>query len=215
MDSGQETVWLDIQNFGKWTGMMDLITEAINRIESLLAEARASQLREPTAMSLATVDEHGRPSVRTVLLKHLDENGAVFFTNILSRKGAHLRTVPYASICIYFQNAHQQVQLDGKVSAVSDEEADRYWQTRPRASQIGAWASRQSEVLENRQQLYDRVTHYESEFSGGDVPRPDFWSGYRVTPERIEFWSGDTDRLNLREQYLQTSGAWEKMLLYP
>ena len=194
---------------------MELIREAINRIDSLLAQARASQLREPTAMSLATVDEYGRPSVRTVLLKHLDEHGAVFFTNILSRKGTHLGAVPYASICIYFQNAHQQVQLDGKVSVVSDEEADRYWQTRPRASQIGAWASRQSEVLESRQQLYDRVTHYESEFSGRDVPRPEFWSGYRVSPERIEFWSGDADRLNLREQYLQTNGAWEKMLLYP
>ena len=194
---------------------MNLLSEAINRIDSLLADARASELREPTAMSVATVDEQGRPAVRTVLLKHLDEQGAVFFTNIQSRKGRHLRSVPYASICIYFQDAHQQIQLDGKVSMVSGEEANQYWQTRPRASQIGAWASRQSEVLDTRQDLYDRVTHYESEFSGREVPRPDFWSGYRVTPERIEFWLGDPDRLNIREQYVCTNGEWEKMQLYP
>ena len=194
---------------------MNLLSEAINRIDSLLADARASELREPTAMSVATVDEQGRPAVRTVLLKHLDEQGAVFFTNIQSRKGRHLRSVPYASICIYFQDAHQQIQLDGKVSMVSGEEANQYWQTRPRASQIGAWASRQSEVLDTRQDLYDRVTHYESEFSGREVPRPDFWSGYRVTPERIEFWLGDPDRLNVREQYVCTNGEWEKMQLYP
>ena len=194
---------------------MNLLSEAINRIDSLLADARASELREPTAMSVATVDELGRPAVRTVLLKHLDEQGAVFFTNIQSRKGRHLRSVPYASICIYFQDAHQQIQLDGKVSMVSGEEANQYWQTRPRASQIGAWASRQSEVLDTRQDLYDRVTHYESEFSGREVPRPDFWSGYRVTPERIEFWLGDPDRLNIREQYVCTNGEWEKMQLYP
>ena len=194
---------------------MNLLSEAINRIDSLLADARASELREPTAMSVATVDEQGRPAVRTVLLKHLDEQGAVFFTNIQSRKGRHLSSVPYASICIYFQDAHQQIQLDGKVSMVSGEEANQYWQTRPRGSQIGAWASRQSEVLDTRQDLYDRVTHYESEFSGREVPRPDFWSGYRVTPERIEFWLGDPDRLNVREQYVCTNGEWEKMQLYP
>lgn len=194
---------------------MNLLTEAINRIDSLLADARASELREPTAMSVATVDELGRPAVRTVLLKHLDEQGAVFFTNIQSRKGRHLKSVPYASICIYFQDVHQQIQLDGMVSMVSDEEANQYWQTRPRASQIGAWASRQSEVLDTRQDLYDRFSHYESEFSGREVPRPDFWSGYRVTPERIEFWLGDPDRLNVREQYVCTDGEWEKMQLYP
>lgn len=195
---------------------MSLLTQAIDRIGGLLADAMASQLREPTAMSVATVDEQGRPAVRTVLLKHLDEQGAVFFTNIYSRKGRHLKSVPYASICIYFQEAHEQVQIDGPVSMVSDEEANRYWQTRPRASQIGAWASRQSEVLDNdRQQLYDRVLRYETEFSGREVPRPEFWSGYRVKPERIEFWRGDPDRLNVREQYVCSGGEWKKMQLYP
>jgi pyridoxamine 5'-phosphate oxidase len=137
--------------------MMSLLAEAIARIKELLDEAKASDLREPTAMSVATVDELGRPAVRTVLLKHLDESGLVFFTNRKSRKGMHLQAVPYAAVCIYFQQAHQQVQVDGKIVMVSDEEADGYWQTRPRASQIGAWASRQSEVLDTRQQLYDRV----------------------------------------------------------
>jgi pyridoxamine 5'-phosphate oxidase len=194
---------------------MSLLAEAIARIKELLDEAKASDLREPTAMSVATVDESGRPAVRTVLLKHLDETGLVFFTNRKSRKGRHLQTVPYAAVCIYFQHAHQQVQVDGKVVTVSDEEADGYWQTRPRASQIGAWASRQSEVLDTRQQLYDRVNQYEKEFSDTDVPRPDHWGGYRVVPERIEFWSGHPDRLNQREQYLLGNGEWSKTQLYP
>ena len=194
---------------------MSLLAEAIARIKELLDEAKASDLREPTAMSVATVDESGRPAVRTVLLKHLDETGLVFFTNRKSRKGRHLQTVPYAAVCIYFQHAHQQVQVDGKVVTVSDEEADGYWQTRPRASQIGAWASRQSEVLDTRQQLYDRVNQYEKEFSDTDVPRPDHWGGYRVVPERIEFWSGHPDRLNQREQYWLGNGGWSKNQLYP
>lgn len=195
--------------------MMSLLAEAIARIKELLDEAKASDLREPTAMSVATVDELGRPAVRTVLLKHLDESGLVFFTNKKSRKGRHLRAVPYAAVCIYFQQAHQQVQVDGKIVMVSDEEADGYWQTRPRASQIGAWASRQSEVMDARQQLYDRVNQYEKEFAGTDVPRPDHWGGYRVVPERIEFWSGHPDRLNQREQYSLGNGEWSKIQLYP
>ena len=195
--------------------MMSLLTEAIARIKELLDEAKASDLREPTAMSVATVDEAGKPAVRTVLLKHLDESGLVFFTNRKSRKGRHLQAVPYAAVCIYFQQAHQQIQVDGKVVTVSDEQADGYWQTRPRASQIGAWASRQSEVLDTRQQLYDRVNRCEKEFAGTDVPRPDHWGGYRVIPERIEFWSGHPDRLNQREQYSLDNGEWSKTQLYP
>jgi len=194
---------------------MNLLHEAISRIEALIEEARNSQLREPMAMSFATTDLQGRPSVRTLLLKQVDEQGLVFFTNIHSNKGQHLQANSYAAVCSYYQAAHRQFQVSGPVAQITDEEADTYWQSRPRASRIGAWASRQSEIMANEQILQDRVTRYEKEFEGVDVPRPPHWSGYRVTPEHIEFWSGHPDRLNQRERYSQVEGEWIKELLYP
>jgi len=194
---------------------MSLLSEAIGRIEALIEEAKNSQLREPMAMSFSTTDLQGRPSVRTLLLKRVDERGLVFFTNLNSNKGRHLQANPYAAVCSYYQGAHQQVQVSGPVAQITDEEADTYWQTRPRASQIGAWASRQSEVMADEQALLDRIDQYEKEFSGRDVPRPPHWSGYRVTPEHIEFWSGHPDRLNQREHYSLKDGQWVKELLYP
>ena len=194
---------------------MSLLQEAIIRIEALMREARESDLREPMAMSVATTDGQGRPSVRTVLLKQLDEQGLVFFTNTRSRKGQHIEAMPYAAICIYNQQAHLQVQVEGHVSMVSPAEADRYWGTRPRASQIGAWASRQSEPLASRQLLDERVARYEDEFLDKDVARPEFWNGYRVIPERIEFWRGHPDRLNERQEYRLTEDGWIKGELFP
>jgi len=194
---------------------MSLLHEAIERIKLLIEQAGNSQLREPMAMSVATVDLQGRPSVRTLLLKQVDEQGLVFFTNINSNKGQHIRANPYTAICIYHQQAHQQIQVEGSAEPVTIEEADAYWQTRPRASQIGAWASRQSEVLEDRQQLLDRIAHYDEKFADVDVPRPDHWSGYRVKPERIEFWGGHPDRLNQRDNYVLREGQWFKEQLYP
>ena len=194
---------------------MSLLNEAIDRIQGLLNEAGNSQLREPMAASFATVDTQGRPSVRTLLLKQVDEHGMVFFTNTQSRKGHHLDANPFAAVCIYFQQAHQQIQLEGPVEPVTDAEADAYWQTRPRASQIGAYASRQSEVLKDRSMLQDRLAEYDERFAGKDIPRPSHWSGYRVIPERIEFWAGHPDRLNQRELYMQRQGEWVKELLYP
>ena len=194
---------------------MDLLQEAIARIEELMRQAKESDLREPMAMSVATADDQGRPSVRTLLLKQLDTQGLVFFTNTNSRKGQHLETMPYAAICIYNQQLHQQVQVEGRVNMVSTEEADRYWNTRPRPSQIGSWASRQSEPLASRQLLDERVARYEAEFADKDVSRPEFWSGYRVVPERIEFWKGHPDRLNEREEYCLTDEGWVKGALFP
>lgn len=194
---------------------MDHYSEAIQRINDLVDEAGASDMREPMAMSLGTVDKQGRPMVRTVLLKQVDERGLVFFTNRNSRKGQHLLTNKYASICIYYQQAHQQVQIDGSVEAISDAESDEYWRGRARGSQIGAWASKQSEVLGSRRELHELVDHFEKEFAGMDVPRPDHWGGYRVRPERIEFWSGHPDRLNQRDEYLLVEGEWGKRELFP
>ncbi len=193
--------------------MDDVFDEALKHFKQLLETTE--KLREPMAMSLATVGADGRPSVRTVLLKTLDENGVTFFTNTSSKKGQQLAENPFAAICIYFQEAHQQVQVEGPVEVVAASEADAYWQTRGRASQIGAWASRQSETLEDRQQLMDRIARYEEKFAGQDVPRPEFWSGYRLIPEMIEFWEGHPDRLNQRNCYTLKDGSWNKESKYP
>ena len=194
---------------------MDLYREAIDRIQDLIEQALESDLREPMAASFATVDLEGHPSVRTLLLKHADEDGLVFYTNTRSNKGQHLEATPYAAVCIYYQHPHKQIQVRGAVQAVSSEQADAYWQTRRRASQLGAWASRQSEHLTSRQELLDAVAGYEARYDGQEVPRPDHWSGYRVIPEVIEFWAGHPSRLNERERYSLRDGVWFKEWLYP
>ena len=193
----------------------DLLDEAISRVQALLDKAVASGLREPMAMSVATADENGRPSVRTLLLKKADRDGFVFFTNTGSRKGRQLAPNPHAALCFYWQDVHEQVQVEGGVKQIADDEADAYWQTRGRASQLGAWASMQSQPLPDRQVLLDRVKKYEDRFAGQDVPRPDFWSGYRLTPSMIEFWQGHPDRLNQRLRYELDGGQWCKLELYP
>lgn len=195
--------------------VMDLFDEALQRISELLERAEASGLREPTAMSVATVDEQGHPSVRTLLLKKADREGFVFFTNTTSRKGQQLAANPYAAICFYWQGPHEQVQAEGPVEQISDDEADAYWLTRDRSSQLGAWASMQSQQLPDRQTLIDRVKKYEEKFAGQDVPRPDFWSGYRLKPTMIEFWHGDPNRLNQRLRYECVDGEWSKCEVYP
>lgn len=187
--------------------------DILEPIHELLAQA--ADLPEPRAMSLATVDESGRPAVRTVLLKQVDQQGLTFFTNTTSRKGQHIAAHPFAALCLYFQGPHRQLQVEGRVEQIADEEADRYWYSRSRASRIGAWASRQSVVLEDRQQLLDRVARYEEKFADSEVPRPPFWSGYRVIPDRIEFWKGHPDRLNERVCYRLTDGEWMKFYRYP
>ena len=194
---------------------MSHFDEAIGRIQTLVGQASVSELREPTAMSVATTDLQGKPSVRTLLLKQVDEQGLVFFTNLNSNKAQHIQATPFAAICIYIQDAHQQIQVEGPVKQITSEESDAYWQSRPRASQIGAWASRQSEVMADQQMLLNRIARYEEEFADRDVPRPSHWGGYRVTPERIEFWSGHPNRLNQRDNYCIRDGQWIKELLYP
>ncbi|MFL5482840.1 MAG: pyridoxamine 5'-phosphate oxidase [Gemmatimonadaceae bacterium] len=174
-----------------------------------------SIMPEPNAMSLGTIENGDQPSVRIVLLKAFDERGFVFYTNFEGRKGKQLLAQPRAALCFFWPPLDTQVRVEGAVSKVSDEEADAYFATRARLSQIGAWASKQSRTLESESVLDQRVAEYEKKFEGKPVPRPSFWSGFRVAPERIEFWKGKPNRLHERHLYTRTKDAWKIETLYP
>jgi pyridoxamine 5'-phosphate oxidase len=192
--------------------------DPIERFRSVYALAEKidrSILPEPNAMSLGTVDETGQPSVRIVLLKGLDERGFVFYTNYEGRKGRQLVTNPKAALCFYWPTIDIQVRIEGTATKVTDEEADAYFATRHRLSQIGAWASRQSEPLETPTALDERVRKYEKKFEGKDIPRPKYWSGFRVRPERIEFWKGKPNRLHERHLYTRVGTGWKIETIYP
>ena len=192
-----------------------LYREALSRFQETFARAAGTRLREPSAVTLATVGGEGRPSARTVLLKGVDERGFVFYTNSRSRKGRQLRENPWAALVFFWQTVFEQVQVEGSIAFVSDEEADAYWATRRRESRIGAWASEQSEPLGSRTALEARYAECERRFAGGDVPRPPHWRGYRLAPDRIEFWQAGDHRLNHRECYERTSAGWRRSLLNP
>ena len=164
---------------------------------------------------LATAGADGRPSARTVLLKHFDERGFVFYTNLESRKGAQVGENPQAALLFLWQSLARQVRIEGRVERVADAEADAYWATRPRESQLGAWASQQSAVLADREAYETRLAGYRERFDGQDVPRPPFWSGLRVVPDRIEFWVERRYRQHERELIWQEDGAWRWALLNP
>ena len=194
---------------------MDLHAEALDRFQRLLAEAEKTDLREPTAMTLATADSSGQPSARTVLLKSFDERGFVFFTNIKSRKGQQLAGNRRAALCFFWHPLMQQVTIEGTVMLISDEEAETYWQTRPRDSQLSAWASKQSEPLDNPDTMVARVAQFNERYKDQLVPRPPHWSGYRVVPQRIEFWKAGWHRLHDRICYYKSGESWDVALLYP
>ena len=177
---------------------------------------RASQsCEEPEAMVLSTVDPDGRPSGRYVLLKSFDERGFVFFTSTASRKARGLAVNPHASLCFYWPGIEKQVRVEGPVERVSEEEADRYFATRPRESQIGAWASEQSGLLDSRATLERREAEVRARFEGQPVPRPPFWSGFRVVAQAIEFWTRAPGRLHERERSELRGKTWAHTLLYP
>ncbi len=197
--------------------MTDLYAEALDTFASLLKEATDGGDPEPTAMTVATADAQGRPAARTVLLKAFDARGFVFYTNYESRKGRQLTENPQAALLFLWKTLREQVQvkIEGTVEPVSLAEADEYFASRPRPSQIGAWASIQSQTLESREAFEARITAFEKKFEGVDVPRPPHWSGYRVVPERIEFWYGARFRLHERHHYQRIDGEWTKRMLYP
>lgn len=191
--------------------------EAIQTFGQLLDQARSSGDPEPTAMTLATTDADGRLSARVVLLKAHDERGFVFYTNTRSRKGQALAVHSQAALLFHWKTLRDQVQvrIEGAVEPVSDAEADAYFASRPRESQLGAWASLQSEALPDRAAFEARFAHFEREFEGHDVPRPPHWSGYRVVPDAFEFWYGVPYRLHDRHVYRRIDGEWTRGLLYP
>lgn len=190
-------------------------TDPLVLFREWLGEATQREPNDPTAMALATVGADGQPSARMVLLKGVDEQGFVFYTNLESQKAAELAANARASLLFHWKSLRRQVRIEGTVAGVSDAEADAYFASRPRGAQIGAWASRQSRPLESRFALEKRVAEYTAKFGLGSVPRPAFWSGYRVKPERIEFWQDRPFRLHDRLLYTSGRDGWRTDKLYP
>ena len=182
-----------------------------------LEEARATEINDPEAMTLATVDERGLPDARMVLCKGADARGIVFYTNIESAKGRELKGQPRAAALFHWKSLRRQARFRGAVSEVTAAESDAYFASRPRGSQIGAWASQQSRPLAARGDLEAAVESYEQRFASAEVPRPDYWRGYRLEPVEIEFWRDRPSRLHERIRFTRSGpkSAWEKPLLYP
>lgn len=196
---------------------MSLLFEAYTQFRDLQERARAAGDPEPTAMTLASTDGKGRVSARTVLLKELDGRGFVFYTNVESNKGQQILAHPQCALLFLWKTLDRQVQvkIEGQAEPVTHAEADAYFAQRPRMSQIGAWASKQSHTLSSREELMARVREFEVRFDGQDVPRPPHWSGFRVVPNMIEFWYGAEYRLHDRLRYECAGGEWTKRALYP
>ncbi len=180
-----------------------------------LGEAEASEVNDPNAMALATVDGDGLPNLRMVLLKGHGPDGFVFFTNFESAKGRELVAHPQAALLFHWKSLRRQVRLRGSVARVSDAEADAYFASRPRGSRIGAWASQQSRPLESRFALEKAVATCTAKFAIGEVPRPDYWSGFRLAPVEMEFWKDAPFRLHDRVRFVRSGEGWEKTRLYP
>jgi pyridoxamine 5'-phosphate oxidase len=194
-----------------------LCPEALAELDALLAEAAAGADPEPTAMNLSTVDTRGRPHSRIVLLKGTGPDGLRFFTNYTSAKGQELATNSLVALCLHWKHLREgiQVRVEGQVQELPEADSDAYFATRPRGSQIGAWASLQSQTLPDRVDFETRIAHYEAEFAGRDVSRPPHWGGYLVKPDLVEFWYGAKFRLHERHRYELVDGVWRKRMLYP
>lgn len=195
----------------------------IERFQAWLGEAEGSEPNDPNAVALATCTADGRPSVRMVLLKGVDSpdevtggaGGFVFYTNLGSHKAADLAGNPRAALCFHWKSLRRQVRVEGTVAPVSVQEADAYFASRHRSSRIGAYASKQSQPLEGRWELEKRVARFTAKFAVGDIPRPEFWSGFRIRPETIEFWSDRPFRLHDRIVYHAADGGWTTERLFP
>ena len=189
--------------------------DPIQFFDTWLKEAENTGVVLPESMSVSTCTTEGRPSSRMVLLKEVDQDGFVFFTNYGSRKAGELEQNPFAALLFHWNILQRQVRIEGRIDRVSHEESEAYFHSRGRGSQIGAWASKQSQTLDERQSLVDSVKFYEEKFAGKAVPLPEFWGGYRVIPEKIEFWQGKADRLHDRFVYTKQGSEWTITRLNP
>jgi pyridoxamine 5'-phosphate oxidase len=190
--------------------------DPIRQFQAWYREAAATPMREPTAMTLATATPDGRPSARIVLLKAVDDRGFVFFTNYQSRKGGELEHNPWAALVFYWPHLERQVRVEGRVAKVPDEESDAYFKSRPRGSQIGAWASEQSRAIESRIELEKRAEELAATYRDREIPRPPHWGGFRLSPVAIELWQGRLDRLHDRLLYSRAAdGGWTRGRLSP
>lgn len=188
------------------------------KFQEWLEKAKSNkEIVEPTAMCLATVDENNSPSARMILLKKFDESGFCFFTNLTSRKGKELSQNQNVALCFYWGILGLQIRIEGKIESVTIKEADDYFTSRRRGSQIGAWASKQSCEMQEWQEFQDRISKITEDFTGQEIPRPPFWSGFRVIPKRIEFWSEGEFRIHNREVFvkIENQQKWQVQKLYP
>jgi pyridoxamine 5'-phosphate oxidase len=191
------------------------MTDPFALFEEWFAEAREREVNDPEAMAIASADLRGRPSVRMVLLRRWGPEGFGFFTNLDSRKGQELAENPHGALAIHWKSLRRQVRAEGRVEIVSDLEADAYFASRSRESRIGSWASDQSQPLESRELFERRVEDMRKRFEGADVPRPPRWSGFRLIPDAIEFWSDRPNRLHERRLFTRAGDSWSEGLLYP
>lgn len=193
----------------------DLLDDPIELFRQWYADAESAGIAQPNAMTLATATPDGRPSARVVLLKDVNEDGFAFYTNFTSPKARELAENPYAALVFLWAPLMRQVRVTGPVARVGDAESDAYFATRPRGSQLGAWASVQSLPLADRTELDERWATFAARYDGGSVPRPPHWGGFRLAPEAIEFWQGRENRLHDRFRYTRAGAAWERTRLQP
>ena len=206
--SGQNSLGLDL--------CFEDEANPIDLFKKWFVEAEKSEINDPNALSVATSNKDGIPSVRMVLLKGLSEKGFVFYTNFNSKKGKDLKNNPYASMCFHWKSLRRQIRISGKTEVVEDKEADNYFSSRKYGSKISAWASSQSEQMKNRDEFLDKIKKYEKKFpKEKGVPRPTHWSGWRVLPNEIEFWVEVNNRSHQRLVYKKENGKWIKEMLYP
>ena len=196
-------------------GNLDECNDRFTLFSVWFDEARAHEINDPEAMSLATVDSDGLPDVRMILCKGVEANGLLFYTNVESAKGRQLEGQSKAAALFHWKSLRRQARFRGAISRLDDAEADAYFHSRPRQSQIGAWASHQSRPLESRAALERRLAEYESEFGAGEIPRPAYWRGFRLEPSQVELWADGAFRLHDRVRFTRVGAAWSRQRLFP
>ncbi len=212
IDNKLSNIRTDFTKNGLW--ITDLLKDPLQQLEKWLDEAVASELPEPTAMNLSTTDSLGKPHSRIVLLKGLND-GLLFYTNYKSNKGEQITAVPFVSALFFWPQLERQIQVNGKVEKLNETDSDTYFASRPRESQLGAWASPQSQPIESYDLIERNYLEYVDKFQGKEIPRPPHWGGYRILPETYEFWQGRPGRLHQRYKYIKKSNKWKILTLAP